>query len=340
MIWATIATILVGLGTSAEQSRAARLLGSEVPAKRKLRSDNLINDNKEERTPEKFGIEDFFADKIPETIDEILSSVPHQHSDPAVPAVAKFHPPPHQHSDGAVSTVSQQPVLTFDEPFKYSHERSDYAVFTLDTLFLPPQQGSDAAVGPWTHLPMFTFDEHYLSPHQHSDAAVSTVPHQYPEAAVPTIDDFHVPYNDVKGQLDIVYKYVGFTKAEDRHAQWLKKNTHPTKVFGDLKFLPGNNLLVQIPTFRWIYYVDQYNKKNPLHPIKLLGVLKEEGYDEEAVIKSVCFPNMDKEVIAQTSGMVQVQHIGSRKRLRSGADRCTAIRQNATNTGVDSIVAR
>ncbi|UIZ22464.1 hypothetical protein KXD40_005208 [Peronospora effusa] len=257
MIWAVVAAILVGLGTSAEQSRSARSLGSEVPAKRKLRSDNLINDNNEERTPDFFELMDLLLDENSIRRDEILSSVPHQHSDLAVPAVAKFHPPPHQQSDDAVSTVSQQPVLTFDEPFKYPHKRSDDAVFTLDALFLPQQQGSDAAVGKWTHLPMFTFDEHYLSPHQRSDAAVSTVPHQYPDAAVPTIDDFHVPYNDVKGQLDIVYKYVDFTKAKDRHAQWLKENMHPTKVFGDLKFLPGNNLLVQISTFRWIYYVDQ-----------------------------------------------------------------------------------
>ncbi|CAI5702331.1 unnamed protein product [Peronospora effusa] len=72
-------------------------------------------------------------------------------------------------------------------------------------------------------------------------------------------------------------------------------------------------LLVQIPTFRWIYYVDQYNEKNPPPPIKRLGVLKNEGYDEEAVIKSVCLLDMDKEVIDQTSGMVQVQHIGSQE---------------------------
>ncbi|CAH0490955.1 unnamed protein product [Peronospora farinosa] len=118
---------------------------------------------------------------------------------------------------------------------------------------------------------MFTFDEHYLSPHQHSDAAV------------PTIDEFHVPYNDVKGQLDIVYKYLGATDARDRHAQWLEKNMHPADVMRSTV------------------------KSTPSPPIKLLGVLKEEGYDEEAVIKSVCLPNMDKEVIDQTSGMVKVQ---------------------------------
>ncbi|RMX63058.1 hypothetical protein DD238_007088 [Peronospora effusa] len=155
---------------------------------------------------------------------------------------------------------------------------------------------------------MFTFDEHYLSPHQHSDVAVSTVPHQYPDAAAPTIDDFHVPYNDVKGQLDIVYKYVDFTKARDRHAQWLEKNMHPADVMRRLKFLyKKKQLIVQIPTFRLIYYVDQYSKKHPSSPMKLLGILKIKNYDEEAVIKSVCLPNMDKKVIDQTSGMVKVQ---------------------------------
>ncbi|UIZ22466.1 hypothetical protein KXD40_005204 [Peronospora effusa] len=69
MIWAVVAAILVGLGTSAEQSRSARSLGSEVPAKRKLRSDNLINDNNEERTPDLFSFKGFFGDKFPETID-------------------------------------------------------------------------------------------------------------------------------------------------------------------------------------------------------------------------------------------------------------------------------
>ncbi|CAI5702333.1 unnamed protein product [Peronospora effusa] len=54
---------------------------------------------------------------------------------------------------------------------------------------------------------------------------------------------------------------------------------------------------------RWIDNVDQYNKKNPLHPINLLDVLEKEGYDEETLIKSVFLPNMDKEVIAQTSGI-------------------------------------
>ncbi|RMX63326.1 hypothetical protein DD238_008262 [Peronospora effusa] len=104
MIWAVVAAILVGLGTSAEQSRSARSLGSEVPAKRKLRSDNLINDNKEERTPDLFSFKDFFGDKFPETIDR-RSRI---NTDPAVPAVAKFHPPPHQQSDAAVSTFPHQ----------------------------------------------------------------------------------------------------------------------------------------------------------------------------------------------------------------------------------------
>ncbi|UIZ22467.1 hypothetical protein KXD40_005205 [Peronospora effusa] len=89
---------------------------------------------------------------------------------------------------------------------------------------------------------------------------------------------------------------------------------HPADVFKRLKICPTKKmLLVQIPTFRWIYYVDQYNEKNPPPPIKRLGVLKKEGYDEEAVIKSVCLLDMDKEVIDQTSGMVQVQHIGSQE---------------------------
>ncbi|CAI5702347.1 unnamed protein product [Peronospora effusa] len=226
MIWAAVAAILVGLGTSAEQSRSARSLGSEVPAKRKLRSDNLINDNNEERTPDFSGFEDFFADKFPETIDEILSSVPHQHSDLAVPAVATFHPPPHQQSDVAASTI----------------------------------------------------------------------------------DGSRVPHDDVKGQLDIVYEYLGATDARVRHAHWLEKNMHPADVFERLKISPTKQmLLVQIPTFRWIYYVDQYNEKHPSPPTKLLDVLEKEGYDEEAVIKSVCLPDMDTEVKDQTSGMVKVQ---------------------------------
>ncbi|CAI5702332.1 unnamed protein product [Peronospora effusa] len=188
MIWAAVAAILVDLGTSAEQSRSARSLGSEVPAKRKLRSDNLINDNKEERAPEKFSFTNLLFDENPENV---LSPVLHPQSDPAVSAVAKIHPPPHQQFDAAVSTV----------------------------------------------------------PHQHSDASV------------PTIDEFLAPHDDVK------------------------------------------DLLVQMPTFRWIDNVDQYNKKNPLHPINLLDVLEKEGYDEETLIKSVFLPNMDKEVIAQTSGI-------------------------------------
>ncbi|CAH0489882.1 unnamed protein product [Peronospora farinosa] len=141
MIWATIATILVGLGTSAEQSRSARLLGSEVPAKRKLRSDNLINDNKEERTPDLFSFEDFFVDKFPETIDEILSSVPHQHSDPAVSAVAEFHPPPHQQSDAAVSTFPHQ---QFDAAVStVPHQQFDAAVPTIDGFRVPHDDVKD-----------------------------------------------------------------------------------------------------------------------------------------------------------------------------------------------------
>ncbi|UIZ22482.1 hypothetical protein KXD40_005192 [Peronospora effusa] len=131
MIWAVVAAILVGLGTSAEQSRSARSLGSEVPAKRKLRSDNLINDNKEERTPDLFSFKDFFGDKFPETIDR-RSRI---NTDPAV---AKFHPPPHQQSDAAVSTFPHQ---QFDAAVStVPHQQFDAAVSTV------PHQQFDAAV--------------------------------------------------------------------------------------------------------------------------------------------------------------------------------------------------
>ncbi|CAI5702371.1 unnamed protein product [Peronospora effusa] len=205
-------------------------------------------------------------------MDEILSSVPHQHSDAAAFTFDDLFSPPHQHSDAAVSTV--------------------------------PLQQFDAAA--------FNIDEHFLFPHQHSDPAVSTVPHQHSDAAVLTVDQFLAHHDDVKGQLDIVYEYAGATDARDRHAQWLEMNIHPTDVLERLKFIPGQDLLlVQIPTFRLIYYVDQYNEKKPLRRINLLEAFGIVGYDEEALIKSVFLPNMDKEVIAQTHGMVH--HIGSRE---------------------------
>ncbi|UIZ22469.1 hypothetical protein KXD40_005207 [Peronospora effusa] len=248
MIWAAVAAILVDLGTSAEQSRSARLLGSEVPAKRKLGSDNLINDNKEERAPEKFSFTNLLFD---ENLENVLSPVLHPQSDPAVSTVATFHPPPHQQFDAAVSTV----------------------------------------------------------PHQHYDTAVSTV------------DQLFAHYDDVKGQLNIVYEYAGATDARDRHARWLEKNMHPADVSKRLKLLPRKDLLVQIPTFRLIYYVDQYNKKNPLHPTKLLQAFGIAGFNEKALIKSVFLPNMDKKFIAQTSGMVEVQHIVSQENFDKALQR-------------------
>ncbi|CAH0484747.1 unnamed protein product [Peronospora farinosa] len=272
-------------------------------------------------------------------MEDVLSPVLHQHSDLAVPAVAKFHPPPHQQFDGAVSTFPHQ---QFDAAVStFPHQQFDDATLNFDDHFFSwlqqfddatstvPHQPFDDATSTVPHQPFADtvstiphqpfadtvstvphqqFDDAtFTNLHQPSDAAVSTLSHppvftfhelflplnQQFDAAVPTVDEFLKFHDDVNGQLKLIYPDGLASAMENRDAIWLEKNELPTEVFGLLDFLPKKELLlVQMATFRWLDYVDQYSTKNSLGSMPLLKALKEVGYDDEILIKPKTFQSL------------------------------------------------